>query len=669
MSSIPNRHTDGDVSVGRNVTTGGSANIQGNARVGHNLRVEGWLEAPNIVGPLKGLYATAESLRGAYPEPRPGWYALVGDTLPAAVYRADRDERGKTVWAATGETGGEFVLYPDKIEREVGELRDDVRGLEGRLLTGVSFASEETYGTLSLTRSDGSVGASVGIPGMTEGKAGLMTPTRLAAIRSEMTQTATDALLGVSYEAFDDHGTIWLTLPSGNRKGVGIPGMTESKAGLLTPNRLAAIRAEIQEASAESLTGIEIEQLDTFARVWSTTQGGRRSIAALLTAMDGETAGLYSPTRHRQIIGLIEQSAAAGVSRGSEALTFAASETYGTLSLTRSDGTRASAAIPGMTDGKAGLMTPTRLAALRAEISQTTADTIGSGTFETYDDHGTIWLTLPSGAKKGIGIPGMTEGKAGLLTPARLEAIRAEIRNASAPLSTRLGALERLVSSDSNGTIDKFNEIVAFLEGIDDRETLDGILQGIASELAAKADNGETAKSLEALGQKSDELERTIRRNQAGQEGENLSLRNMIAACDERITGTTEALTNRIDNNKAAIAKTAEDAAAGRTRLREETGILPFEAIVVNEEDAAWAWLTDGAIAYHSEAGHFKEKGQRSTGRLDDYNENMTDGAILARRDRLYRLGNRLYAFDGTTLGAEGEPARISDEEIEKLLE
>ena len=354
MSSIPNRHTDGDVSVGRNVTTGGSANIQGNARVGHNLRVEGWLEAPNIKGPLKGLYATAESLRGAYPEPRPGWYALVGDTLPAAVYRADRDERGKTVWAATGETGGEFVLYPDKIEREVGELRDDVRGLEGRLLTGVSFASEETYGTLSLTRSDGSVGASVGIPGMTEGKAGLMTPTRLAAIRSEITQTATDALLGVSYEAFDDHGTIWLTLPSGNRKGVGIPGMTESKAGFLTPNRLAAIRAEIQEASAESLTGIEIEQLDTFARVWSTTQGGRRSIAALLTAMDGETAGLYSPTRHRQIIGLIEQSAAAGVSRGSEALTFAASETYGTLSLTRSDGTRASAAIPGMTDGKAG---------------------------------------------------------------------------------------------------------------------------------------------------------------------------------------------------------------------------------------------------------------------------------------------------------------------------
>ena len=263
----------------------------------------------------------------------------------------------------------------------------------------------------------------------------------------------------------------------------------------------------------------------------------------------------------------------------------------------------------------------------------------------------------------------MTEGKAGLLTPARLEAIRAEIRNASAPLSTRLGALERLVTSDSNGTIDKFNEIVTFLEGIDDRETLDGILQGIASELAAKADNGETAKSLEALGQKSDELERTIRRNQNGQEEENLTLRNMIAACDERITGTTEALTNRIDNNKAAIAKTAEDAAAGRTRLREETGILPFEAIVVNEEDAAWAWLTDGAIAYHSEAGHFKEKGQRSTGRLDDYNENMTDGAILARRDRLYRLGNRLYAFDGTTLGAEGEPARISDEEIEKLLE
>lgn len=654
----------GDLSVGRNLTAGGNVTARGNARVGHNLRVDGWLEAPNIVGPLKGLYATAESLRGAYPEPRPGWYALVGGTLPAAVYRADRDERGKTVWAATGETGGEFVLYPDRIEREVGELRDDVRGLEGRLLTGAAFASEETYGTLSLTRPDGTAGASVTIPGMTEGKAGLMTPTRLAAIRSEMTQTAIDALLGVSYETFDDHGTLWLTMPSGNRKGVGIPGMTEGKAGLLTPARLESLRSEMRTATADSVTGIEVEQLDTFARIWSTTQGGRRSIATLLTAMDGETAGLYSPTRHRQVLGLIEKASADGLARDSEAVTFTSEETYGRVWIKRADGTLASAVVPGMTDGKAGLMTPTRLAALRSEIAQTTTDAIASGTYEAFEAHGTIWLTLPSGNRKGIGIPGMSEGKAGLLTPARLEAIRAEIREASGPLATRLSALEGLIGADSDGRINRFNEIVSFLAGVEDTETLEGILTGIATQAAAKADKTTTDRALADLRTLVTEAEERLSRENAELRSENAELRERLAATDGRLEELAETLQARIGRNETAIELTATEAATDNARLRAETGILPFDGIAVNEEDATWEALSEGSTVYLTEAGHFKMKSDRLTSALADYNEEGEDGAILARRDRLFRMGNRLYSFDGTALAAEAEPQSISEEEI-----
>ena len=43
-ASIPTKQIDGDVAVGRNVSAGGDANIQGNARIGHDLIVEGWLE-------------------------------------------------------------------------------------------------------------------------------------------------------------------------------------------------------------------------------------------------------------------------------------------------------------------------------------------------------------------------------------------------------------------------------------------------------------------------------------------------------------------------------------------------------------------------------------------------------------------------------------------------
>lgn len=86
--STPTRQIDGDVAIGRNVAMGGDANIQGSVRVGHNLRIEGWLYAPNVKGTQKGLFKTADALKEAYPNPEAGDWALVGDTLPAQIYLA-----------------------------------------------------------------------------------------------------------------------------------------------------------------------------------------------------------------------------------------------------------------------------------------------------------------------------------------------------------------------------------------------------------------------------------------------------------------------------------------------------------------------------------------------------------------------------------------------------
>lgn len=50
-----------------------------------------------------------------------------------------------------------------------------------------------------------------------------------------------------------------------------------------------------------------------------------------------------------------------------------------------------------------------------------------------------------------------------------------------AEINTRLSALEALIEADSDGAINKFNEIVAFLNGIGDSSTLEGVLAGKAN--------------------------------------------------------------------------------------------------------------------------------------------------------------------------------------------
>lgn len=118
--SLHNTDIQGDANISRNANVGGHANVNGDVTVGHNLIVKGWVDAPNIKGPLKGLYASGEALKAAYPRPMPGWFALVGNTLPAQVWRVDG---GK--WTPTGETGGEFNLWLDQLQTDVDDIRSE----------------------------------------------------------------------------------------------------------------------------------------------------------------------------------------------------------------------------------------------------------------------------------------------------------------------------------------------------------------------------------------------------------------------------------------------------------------------------------------------------------------------------------------------------------------
>lgn len=121
MSQVKGTEIPGDVAIGRHITAGGNARVQGNATVKKNLRVEGWLDAPNIKGPNKGHFLTLEKLQTAYPEPKDGWWALVGTGLPAPIYIV---EGGK--WIATGESGGNPVveIYPDEDDEDALTLQE-----------------------------------------------------------------------------------------------------------------------------------------------------------------------------------------------------------------------------------------------------------------------------------------------------------------------------------------------------------------------------------------------------------------------------------------------------------------------------------------------------------------------------------------------------------------
>ena len=120
-NNIENHSVGGSVAVGRDVTVGGRSTIRGNATFNRDVYISGWLNARNIRGAGKGLYETVGKLNSAYPNPENGWFALVGNTLPADIYRA-----WGGVWEATGQKGGEPVLELAKLTELSESLENEV---------------------------------------------------------------------------------------------------------------------------------------------------------------------------------------------------------------------------------------------------------------------------------------------------------------------------------------------------------------------------------------------------------------------------------------------------------------------------------------------------------------------------------------------------------------
>lgn len=113
---------EGDISVKRNINLGGNITAQGNAHIKKNLRVDGYIDCPNFKGPNKGLFNNLDSLKESYPNPIDGWWALVGDTLPAQLFIVVNGE-----WCDSG------VVVGDGLEIDLTDINEMIEKLQDSL--------------------------------------------------------------------------------------------------------------------------------------------------------------------------------------------------------------------------------------------------------------------------------------------------------------------------------------------------------------------------------------------------------------------------------------------------------------------------------------------------------------------------------------------------------
>lgn len=370
-STIPTRHTDGDAAVGRNATVGGNATVRGNARIGHNLLVEGWLEARNVKGSCKGVFRTEAQLREAYPAPENGWWAIVGDALPGPLYVG-----WQGAWKATGKTGGvmtgEMTAWEKDIEDAVSAAAaadekataaaaeanqanrriDTLRYVESLERTYVRDGAEQGI-RIDCIRKSGAGGSekTVGplIPLADDKTEGLMRSghvMQLQALLDSMQTVYTATYLSIPKDPVLSETSVsipfaWGSLATPDTdKSISIPAATSTTAGVMTAEqaRQLAGLTNGQTEAGERLTRLEVEMTEAktvtenlgkepivtgiaptsgiagngyrLVLTRTTANGGYASTSsAIIPLADTEQAGLMTAEQARQLAGLTVDAA------------------------------------------------------------------------------------------------------------------------------------------------------------------------------------------------------------------------------------------------------------------------------------------------------------------------------------------------------------------------
>lgn len=130
MSRIPTKKIDGDVTIARHVTAGGNTTIEGSVQIKHNIKIKGWLDAPNVATPMKGLFSSEERLKAAYDDLREGWYALVHTGNGQAACWVVQDGKWKNTGDIVAITQGASIAdFMDEVNTAIeAEAQDRYQG-------------------------------------------------------------------------------------------------------------------------------------------------------------------------------------------------------------------------------------------------------------------------------------------------------------------------------------------------------------------------------------------------------------------------------------------------------------------------------------------------------------------------------------------------------------
>ena len=119
----------GDVAVGRDIAAGGNLDIKGEATFEHGAVIKGWLDAPNVKGPNKGIFESTDALNAAYPNPVTGWYA--GVLVDAAEDYVECYYANGGAWVDSGAKFEGASDYPQKANRPTSPTNGHLAALDG----------------------------------------------------------------------------------------------------------------------------------------------------------------------------------------------------------------------------------------------------------------------------------------------------------------------------------------------------------------------------------------------------------------------------------------------------------------------------------------------------------------------------------------------------------
>ena len=129
---------DGEVDINEELHVGSDAVFNG------DVRIKGTAYISRVKQPNMGLFASLQALQNTYPKPSVGMWAMVGDSIPAPIYRCEKEGE----WKETGSLGGvapvELNDYytKDESDRKIKGDITDALALFNEMFELVNYGTE-----------------------------------------------------------------------------------------------------------------------------------------------------------------------------------------------------------------------------------------------------------------------------------------------------------------------------------------------------------------------------------------------------------------------------------------------------------------------------------------------------------------------------------------------